>query len=647
MTWRQLAFKNILHNARRYFGYISSSAMAVALYFMFACFTLNQDVEQAYMARYAKAVMGGCEYVIVVFAIFFILFFHAALIRARGKEFGLFRVIGMAPHQTWRNVFLESVILGAFAITAGLAIGTLFLKLFLMAMGSVLELTTPIRFAVPAAALVRTLLVFGIVLLLDAIVIATRTARQTPKSLLLSARTRQRSARASWWLVVLGLAALGLAYYLADAHSLQLTVFFFPILLLTAIGTYLFFSQVSVFILTKWKQKPQSGILMLILGRFAHRIRDHARVLTVVTMLSAMVLTSMGSVFGLQSIIGQNAVRINPFAVQLVRPHHHLLELGEADVISAFSRAGLPVSETVRVPVVVAGVQWKARGNVRQTQVTVISASNFERVRKTIWRTEPGLRKYLDTPTPPTDGHAVFYAPYPLMSPNLFSTKAIRINEVPSMHLTLNGQYWQRIFNEPEGDSIPDYVLEVSDQDFHYLTGHISGALKYDVNGFAIPNWRHTTGVVKQLKAALPASEHKWMTDRATTDTQSRQLFGVMTVAGFLVSVLFFLASGSAIYFRLQTQVEADRREFQSLRRIGIQFGEMKRVVTVELLLLFFAPVVVGVVHSVFAMVDFSHLVTLQGTAWPVFGMVVGAYIAFTGAYFLVVRKRYMRQIMA
>ncbi len=70
----------------------------------------------------------------------------------------------------------------------------------------------------------------------------------------------------------------------------------------------------------------------------------------------------------------------------------------------------------------------------------------------------------------------------------------------------------------------------------------------------------------------------------------------------------------------------------------------MKKILTVEFLLLFFAPFAVGLVHSTMAMINFRNLVTLDGI-WSAFvSVVIASFVSFL-LYFVVARVNYIRRV--
>ena len=121
-----------------------------------------------------------------------------------------------------------------------------------------------------------------------------------------------------------------------------------------------------------------------------------------------------------------------------------------------------------------------------------------------------------------------------------------------------------------------------------------------------------------------------------------------MLFAGFFISCLFFLAAGCAVYFKLFTQQEEDRRQFHALERIGLRKREAGRIISTEFVLLFFLPIIVGVIHSSVALLDLSNLLgfdyALQAIA-PAFGTICLFYVVSFAIYFLIARFNYLHRM--
>lgn len=105
MSWRNLITKNMLRNLRRYLGYLLAATLAVTIFAMFTGFVGNPAVQSGHVTQTARQLLVVFRVIVALFAIFFVFYFHAALIRARNKEFGLLLTLGVVPRQIGRLIF--------------------------------------------------------------------------------------------------------------------------------------------------------------------------------------------------------------------------------------------------------------------------------------------------------------------------------------------------------------------------------------------------------------------------------------------------------------------------------------------------------------------------------------------------------------
>jgi len=115
------------------------------------------------------------------------------------------------------------------------------------------------------------------------------------------------------------------------------------------------------------------------------------------------------------------------------------------------------------------------------------------------------------------------------------------------------------------------------------------------------------------------------------------------------VTALFFIAAGSMLYFRLFGDIQEDREKYRSMRKLGVSEQEIHRVVTSQVLVMFFAPITVGAVHCGFAMKTLSNVLRVMN--WPFLGVFRYALAAIAGfslvqvVYFMVARHAYVKEI--
>jgi putative ABC transport system permease protein len=654
MNWRSLITKYMLRNLRRYLGYLLAAILAVTVFAMFTNFVDNPTVRNAQLTSSAREMLVVFRVLVALFAVFFVFYFHAALIRARKKEFGLLLTLGVTPRQIGQLIFYESLLIGILALLMGIALGIAGAYFFQLAMQAILALPVTLPFAVPSTTFLTTSVFFGVVFMLQAFWISLSVIRATPRALLLGARTQQEPPKASWWRMLLGLLCLGAAYDMALQFSGSIYFTMFPIIGLTIYGTYLLFSQCSVMLLNYLRRPGIPGMRLLLLSRLSHRMGDYARMLTVVTVLNAVVLIGMGAVFGGLQVFETQAVHDQPFSLQLMTNAAHPTVLTPDQVQQEIERqrftlqavastafvTGDIVQGQQRVPVAI----MPYSGYVHLQDVERLAHPDFAENQHNVQALTSDSEGYISTPA----------ATYDIS----FQQSQLAVGNVTvGLHLNTS---MTRVINEWYGlsDNRPTTnVAVVTDALYDRLASSAPLSEHWQVFSGVLPNWAQSQPVVNALRQQLPDSQQSLLTDTVTHFTSGKQFLSVMLFAAFFISCLFSLAAGSAIYLKLFTQQEEDQRQFHALERIGFRRREAAGLLSREFLLLFFLPIVLALVHSVVALLDLAQLMVIMrhGRLFPklsVASLILQAFVpvsllylvSFT-AYFLLARVSYLRRM--
>lgn len=640
MMWLSCAFKNSVRSLRRYVNYLAACSFAVMIFYMFSAFVLNPAVHHGYMTHTAQQVLASCQFIVIVFAAFFIFFFHSGLLRLRSKEFGLLLTLGIIPKQMGRWIFFESLILGFVSIVSGMILGLLFSKLFLLTMAAALQLPHVIPFAVPPASVLLTAVFFAGLFLCEAYLASRRVMGLSPTALFVEQRSAQKVPRFSVWWIVIGLTCLGAGYYMAVSESRAFIRDMIPILILTSAGTYVLYSQVLIMILTVLRRRALSGVSLLVVSRLMYRLKDNARVLTVVTMLTAVVLTSMGSVLGLQQIVGENSLRVNPMNVMVASNAANSTHFSVTRLRHILNTHGARIAAENTSSIFVARLRTMSG---QWVGVQVMSLSTYNSLRAE-FLTDSRLKKYIPALPRIRTAHAELMVPYPLIvSKRLTPIRAeLRIGRaVEIIHI----QKQSNVRVVDESNQLPDFELVVSNEDYRKWEPDIPKSMKWTIYSAMLSHWVKSRSAVRQIQDAV-ASRNLAVSATVTSFKQTQELLSVMLFSGFFISILFFLTAGGSIYFRLDSRLEEDRKQFRTFQRLGLQRKEIGRLLSIELLLLFFVPVGVALVHSTVAIIDLGHLVLLSAGEWGILAIVAAVYCILMFIFFGVSRIKYLQRAM-
>src|SRR5690625_881596 len=254
MTFRQFAFRNVFRNKRLYIAYFLSSMFTVMVFFTFANFAFHPELTGENMldsATQGMLVAGG---IIYIFSFFFILYSMSSFLQSRKKEFGVLMIQGMSNRQIRWMVFLENMLIGFFATFLGIVLGLVFSKAILLIAENVLVLDENLNFYFPTMALLLTFASFIILFFFISIFVTFILRTNKLVTLIKGDKIGKSEPKASVWLTLAAIILLGSGYAIAlIAEGLQVVIALFPVALLVIVGTYLLFTQLSVFIIKKLK----------------------------------------------------------------------------------------------------------------------------------------------------------------------------------------------------------------------------------------------------------------------------------------------------------------------------------------------------------------------------------------------------------
>lgn len=642
MTLWQIAFKNIWQNKNRYLAYLGSAAFSVMIYFLYSALILHPQL-QPDMGYYqaAKAVQGmrAAAVVIAIFTFLFLLYSNSAFIRSRMKEFGLLTMLGVSRKQLVQIILWESLCIATVALTVGLSLGLLFAKLFFMIISVLIQLPQQLPFYAGPPVWIQTLSVFGSFFMIVSLASLRSVMRRNIIELVRAGRQPKAVPTFSRWLATLGLVLVLGGYAWASAPNPMVIVFgIIPVTAMVSIGTLLVLREGSIALLHALHRRERLFYRpgpFLTISQLIYKMQDNYRVLSAVAILVAVIISAIGTIVSLSVMANHDTTANNPHAFQL-------MQSGDQD------RAVV----TGRINAVLRQHQVT---NLKQTDIIAIPA-------------QLGKREVLVVPY-------AFYAsaqrPEGVTLRPLKPAEAILISPalVPAGHrrpatavddvLQLNGQTMpvQRLSDE-SGRILNSagwaYTLVMADADHANIIRQTPAGHRLNITIWDTPAWksaaaRDAAAELRKVYAnngnpllsSKPAKERlqmnagqPWLSIRGEAYIASMSSIGLLLFIGFFVSLVFFAACCSLLYFRLFTEIDDNRRYFRQLQQVGVSNRELKQLVRSQTIVIFFVPFMTGLLHSTFAMLALGTLMakTVLQLGWAVALTYLVLYTLFYGA---------------
>lgn len=622
MTLLTLATRNVRHHARNYAAFFFSSAFAVWLFFLYGSLLFHPSFSAEVLGELIGTTLTGVEVMVALFAVMFIAYAHSAFLKARQREIGLLTLLGMRPGELARTVHYENMIIGGAATVAGVAIGVVSNKLFFLLIGNLLDLKEPVPFHLSPEAVLITFTMFTLIFALISLLTQRGLGRKAVAAVLREAVKPKRPPVLSGWRAALCLLAFGAAFALAagwvDVNPNQSLLW---VMLLLGVGSFLLIGQAGVGLLRLLQRNRAvywRHINLITLSQLAYKVRDNARILFMVSMLSTVAMFAVGILYHAYQRSEEQAVRDNPLAVMLVGAPGGLTP---DDVAAALREDGVAAAQSARLEALAMRVDSEPR-----PWLTVPASGFAEWLRLT------------DTAVPdlPAPGQALLVSWWRGRYRNRTGVT------VGGADLEIRSRMEEAtVFNH---HSLTGTVLVVHDTTFADLAARLGARQSVTLHGFRLADWRDSEGAAERLTAGLAGPEQRDFTATVHELKRFQQQYGITLFLGGFISLLFLLAAGNMLYFKLFTDLVEDRRQFQALFKVGIRPAEIRRVISIQTFLLFFVPLVLA---SLQATVLLNMVSTwLESNIWPAVWTVIGGYAALFGAYYLVTRRTYAGAVL-
>ena len=640
MTFRQFAYLNVFRNFRNYAAFFMASFFSVFVFFLYSMLMFHPDRKNGFIGDVSMVGMVVAEIVLVLFSWFFIFYSLKAFLEARSKEFAILLHLGMEHRQLGKLVFLETMIIGLLSSISGILFGFVFAKFFFMIVREILGLEQlPMYLSWPPF-----LLTFSVFMGAFVVMAVGSIFYRTDMKLndLLKGKAVDASSQYSRRRAVWGIVLIAIGYVLAVVTT-RTTLFNFTLLIpiFVTLGTFYFFTD-SVFLFLDLLKRQKifywHKARMLSVAEQVHTMRQNAKMFFVVSMVSMLALLCVVLLAALSSYTAQYD-KLNPLGIiykgHVDNPYEteHVLS-----IIRELEEQGFSYHIT-RFEVI------KQTSSQTLNEVEVFREEDINRM----------LFSY-GLPLVKLDQGEGMFIPYSDESiktlKNLKVETVLVENDIP---IDIYRVYPEIIF---PASFVSRNSIIISDEDFELLVNPLAvegEPPSYHLFAFDIPQWMEAKDIglsiqqiVSQEYVTNPVySLPFYFENTGLNYSYILATYGLFTIVGVLGVVVFLLAAGSFIYFKLYANLERERQQFIVLRRMGLTDLEQKKLITRHLVPQFFLPLGVALLHSTFA------FIALQSVLKDVVNLIivkeiVVAFCLFAFVqivYFYMIRWRYIAHV--
>ena len=651
----RLAKQNIRNNKSTYIPYMVTCIFCIAMIYMMEflrdCPTLDQAVRQADEVR--MIVFTG-EIVVEIFCIIFLIYSNSFLMKRRQKEIGLYNILGLERNHIGIVMFLETIITSIGSLAGGIAAGIIGSKLALLLLLKLLHIPSVLGFYISVKGIFTCLFMFGIIFLMILFLNLAKIHLSRPVELLRGNNTGEKEPVAKWLMALIGFICLGAGYYLAvttESPIKAITIFLLAVILVMA-GTYLLFTAGSIVILKFLRRRKsfyyRTGNFISISGML-YRMKQNAIGLASICILSTGVLLMISMTVSIY--FGMNDIMLNRYPYDVDMSVTSISEEECQTAIEAFEKAiadnKVPVEKSVEeiyLDIVCSKngdqILIKPANTIRNSDsvlvLSLLDQAEYERL--------TGISANLN------DGE--IFAWYP---------SAVQKDSVTVDETEFTVKKW--LDKNPltcGEDAVSDNaVLVVTDEDFKKfdemrteMYKGVSSApagedltlhLGLDITGSEMEKIEFGTPVmetVKDLKKSGGLSENAWIISGIRQQEYESYYAdnGSLLFIGIFLGSLFLMGTAMIIYYKQISEGYEDQKRFEIMQKVGLSRREVRSSVRRQILMVFFLPLLMAMLHITMAFPMIRRMLLLFGmTNTKLFiGCTAGTVLIFAVVYGLI-----------
>mgnify|MGYP002511161112 FL=1 len=616
MNHLSMALKNLKNNFSFYALYLLSISFVITIFFAFTSFSMNKVMlEKISGDGRVETMCSTISIFLMAFVIFYMSYSNRFFLRRRTKELGIYALLGYRKSTILSLLTAENLLscFGAFAI--GILLGGLFHKAIVSGITKLLNLTVnnaEIPFFNPNAMVKTASFVFAIIILLS-----LSNSRFLFKSSLMDlVRFEKSSEKQTKFHAVpsiIGFVSVILGYCIAldilrGEKSVWFSVGFYAVGMLTftliLFGTVLFIASFLPYAVQtgkKNKKKFYTETRIITSPGFIYRMRSNSKTLIMLTLLSAATLT-VSSVMALSLYYPIAAVsRIAPSEIECrIEKGSDLSAIMETvnnyssgddvtflqtDIYKVTSTAGqLPMEYSV-------GTSHGDADNekiLRSAGFECISYADYTAILKA-----QGRQKALEQFTELNNNECIFVRYQPASGRDeTGSTYPLLINntEIP-VTVTMT------TLNNPFSFANSVGTLIISDSLYKMISENAAPETKIlSINGSSITG---NEDLFQALSAYLDNSPYLQGNSHRIHEVVSLSSSTFLLI-GFLV-VLFFIATGSILYFNNISAIADSKSDYDILVKMGYTNRKIKKIIRKQAITFFSIPFLFGLADCIFA----------------------------------------------
>ncbi len=679
MTYLSIIKKEIRHNFNKYFMYLFVNISSIALIYIYTSFVYNSGLDQTeFVVQIMLAYFKLGLIVLSVFSLCFISYTNISTLKTRSKDFGTYLTLGMTTKDLQKYLLVENLVIMLISIILGLFFGLILSNFFYLGVNN-LDIGVIVEFEVNLKAFLLAAVIYIIITLLNNLYTTIYLKRNTILSLI-NAKSQAQIGTANKIIgfisLVLFISALyfipdilfgTLAKELSGDTKEKLMYVFGTILLVTP---YFIIGNLLIIVRELFKLSPKlynNNILPL--SSLSHKFLGYRNLLFMLTILTTLALGFIGLSYIEYTLTEDGAENETPFDISFVETEG-INMVDENTMLSSLESDGVLVDEYFNYDFlsIPSFTIYNNKYKMKTANHMVLSESTYNYLfnenldlstdksiqlsiseYSTEIYTDPlifvGLNEEELTTVIKEYSDGVDAETFKDLTANHYSMtyETDDITGISDAHFGNMGSIGDKYINIA---TVVDDSVYTELSSFYSNNVYTFNLINYSGDVKTFDNFlNYMTSINPDLSPALQEefvpTIYQLKFDEAVGEN-SMMLFTVV-----FIGILFIFATAVILYYKIMIDSICEVEQVKLLKLIGVTNKEIKKNVTKELVVFFYAPLSIAIFLCMYFVLTFANqfgdeiktILLTKGFE------ILAITLIFNTVFFVISRQKYFKNI--
>lgn len=690
MTFISVIKKNFIHNFNKYISFYFVNSLITAMLFMYGSLMFNESVKNSIKGSSISETIQMSFVGLVIFAIVFITYTNIAFLKNRGKEFGMYLTLGMTRSELIKVILFENLAVMLAALATGVMSGIVLGKLFYMGLSKFLNVENLI-FKVDMKSILLSVLIFTVIFASN-MTFNIFYLKNVKIIDAIKSKTKKGVGKSNYLLgglsvVLLVVAMLLLPQTLLENIFKEQRYMVGVFIVITFIAPYIIIGCIITILKKLLEKFPKTyNKNIIVLSNLSHKFVEYKNMIYILGLLITGAVFFCGFSYASYTMSEAYTREDNPFDVMFIETDKYN-KVDSNEVKSIVGKAGVEEYKELEFLEMPSFVKDDGIFSYWDNNTQVMSESAYNKHMGTNFNVAKGdlidIAVYKENMAHVREGKIIA---------SIGDEKVEKIVEAlwgenPIDYLTqehMNEILAGEMFIDSDGEKLEKlqgqkyanhiYSIDygtgtgviIDDEDYLQLKQVISQDKIKKMHGLNVKDEKKARDILNENLMSINKFDNTYWNNenigRELSEENERDIAesyrpfytfelvelkisesGMMLFVMSFIGLLFVVANGVVLYYKILSDIEDEKERVKSLNRIGASEKEIKKIINKELLIVFFSPIIVGCSMGMYYLYVMGSNTNMIGQIMCSTLVVVGFIIILQIIFYFTSRKKYIK----